>query len=131
MGRRYEVSDGEPSPAAAALPERDGIRAVALRRAGRPAAAAEQQYAVSGAAPWPVAAALAVDERQVRRDAPSPAALQDAPSPAVLLDEAPQPAARPALADRLFHALGRTNPCSQPAWKHQPKTLHNERRAEA
>jgi hypothetical protein len=130
MGRRYEVSDGEPSPAAAALPERDGIRAVALRRAGRPGAAAEQQYAVSGAAPWPVAAALAVDERQVRRDAPSPAALQDAPSPAVLLDEAPQPAARPALADRLFHAPGRTNPCLQQAWKHQPKPLHNEHRAE-
>jgi hypothetical protein len=130
MGRRYGASDGEPSPAAEALPARDGIRAVAQRCAGRPGAVAVQQYAVSGAAPWPVAVAFAVDETRVRRDAPSPAALRDAPWQAVLLDETP-PAARPALAGRPFHAPGRTSPRLPRAWKLQPKTLHNERRAEA
>ena len=52
------------------------------------------------------------------------------PWQAVLLDETP-PAARPALAGRPFHAPGRTSPRLPRAWKLQPKTLHNERRAEA
>jgi len=99
--------------------QHDEIRAVVLRRAGPPDAAAVRRSAASDVAPWPVVAAPAVDETQARPVVPSPAARRDAP----WLAAPPAPlAVQPALAVQLFRVAGRTRQRSPPSPRHQPKT---------
>jgi len=104
------------------------IRAVVLRRAGQPDAAAVRRSAASDVAPWPVVAAPAVDETQARPVVPSPAARRDAPWLAARRDAPwlaapPAPlAVQPALAVQLFRVAGRTRQRSPPSPRHQPKT---------